>query len=111
MPKRALILWGGWEGHHPAAIAGIFERALQGSKKVSGDVPDENAIVFGGVSGHAGALRTAADLALEAWALVGTGEIDGRDFPHESHVSSKDNGGIARTCRRVLAIVASSAVK
>jgi len=40
-------------------------------------VHDENALVFGGVSGHAGLFGTAADLALEASALVGTGEING----------------------------------
>src|SRR5215204_4146613 len=30
MPKRALIVWGGWEGHEPEAVAGIFTDVLQG---------------------------------------------------------------------------------
>ena len=30
MPKRALIVWGGWEGHEPEAVAGIFNKVLKG---------------------------------------------------------------------------------
>lgn len=30
MSKRALIVWGGWDGHHPETIARIFERQLKG---------------------------------------------------------------------------------
>jgi type 1 glutamine amidotransferase len=30
MPKRALIVWGGWEGHEPEAVAGIFTEVLMG---------------------------------------------------------------------------------
>lgn len=28
MARRALILWGGWEGHEPRAVAGIFRSVL-----------------------------------------------------------------------------------
>src|SRR5438270_11938270 len=28
MKKHALIVWGGWEGHQPRAIAEVFERML-----------------------------------------------------------------------------------
>lgn len=28
MSKKALIVWGGWDGHHPKEIAGVFERTL-----------------------------------------------------------------------------------
>ena len=30
MPKRALIVWGGWEGHEPEATATIFADTLRG---------------------------------------------------------------------------------
>ncbi len=30
MPKSALIVWGGWEGHQPRQVAQIFERVLRG---------------------------------------------------------------------------------
>ncbi len=30
MPKRALIVYGGWEGHHPKRISEIFQAALEG---------------------------------------------------------------------------------
>jgi uncharacterized protein len=30
MPKRALIVWGGWEGHEPEAVATIFAGVLRG---------------------------------------------------------------------------------
>ncbi|MCY3020643.1 MAG: ThuA domain-containing protein [Planctomycetota bacterium] len=29
MSKKALIVWGGWEGHQPQAVAGILEKALK----------------------------------------------------------------------------------
>ncbi|MDQ3656788.1 MAG: ThuA domain-containing protein [Chloroflexota bacterium] len=29
MPKRALIVWGGWEGHEPEAVTGIFAGVLR----------------------------------------------------------------------------------
>ncbi len=29
MPKRALVVWGGWDGHHPKTIGEIFEGALK----------------------------------------------------------------------------------
>lgn len=28
MARKALIVWGGWEGHHPAQVAEIFRRVL-----------------------------------------------------------------------------------
>ncbi|SPF78443.1 ThuA domain-containing protein [Pseudoprimorskyibacter insulae] len=30
MTRTALIVWGGWEGHHPSAVAGIFRKILEG---------------------------------------------------------------------------------
>lgn len=30
MPKRALIVWGGWEGHEPDRVAALFEEILTG---------------------------------------------------------------------------------
>ena len=29
MSKEALIVWGGWDGHEPEQVAGVFERELQ----------------------------------------------------------------------------------
>ena len=29
MARKALIVWGGWDGHQPELVAGIFERALK----------------------------------------------------------------------------------
>ena len=29
MPRKALIVWGGWDGHQPQQVAGIFERVLK----------------------------------------------------------------------------------
>jgi uncharacterized protein len=29
MSKKALIVWGGWDGHYPKEVAGIFERLLR----------------------------------------------------------------------------------
>ena len=29
MSKQALIVWGGWDGHQPKQVAGIFERVLK----------------------------------------------------------------------------------
>ena len=29
MGKRALIVYGGWDGHHPAAVAGLFRQLLE----------------------------------------------------------------------------------
>lgn len=28
--KRALIVWGGWDGHEPEQVAGVFEKILKG---------------------------------------------------------------------------------
>ncbi|MDQ2831331.1 MAG: ThuA domain-containing protein [Chloroflexota bacterium] len=30
-PKRALIIWGGWAGHEPEQVAGVFADGLRGS--------------------------------------------------------------------------------
>src|ERR1043166_4801483 len=30
MSKKALIVWGGWMGHEPDKVAGLFEKALKG---------------------------------------------------------------------------------
>ncbi len=29
MPRRALIVWGGWEGHEPARVAALFEEMIR----------------------------------------------------------------------------------
>jgi len=29
MTKRALILWGGWDGHEPQAVAQVFQGILE----------------------------------------------------------------------------------
>ena len=29
MPRKALIVWGGWDGHQPQQVAAIFERVLK----------------------------------------------------------------------------------
>lgn len=31
MAKKALIVWGGWDGHSPKAVADIFEKLLKGA--------------------------------------------------------------------------------
>jgi CubicO group peptidase (beta-lactamase class C family) len=68
-------------GYRPAPtlhdrIAPTSNSALQGNKLVHGEVHDENALIFGGVSGHAGLFGTAPDLAVLASALAGNGEIN-----------------------------------
>ncbi len=30
MSKKALIVWGGWDGHEPEQIAGLFQEILEG---------------------------------------------------------------------------------
>jgi CubicO group peptidase (beta-lactamase class C family) len=69
-------------GYRPAPtlrdrIAPTSNSALQGKKLVHGEVHDENALVFGGVSGHAGLFGTASDLAIPASALATNGEVKG----------------------------------
>lgn len=56
--KRRIVPSGMWRG-----------------KPVPGDVNDQNAVVFGGVAGHAGVFSTATDLALfaRAWLREGAG--------------------------------------
>ena len=69
-------------GYLPAAtmkdrIAPTANSAIQSPNRTVGAVHDENALVFGGVSGHAGLFGTAPDLAIIASALALNGEIGG----------------------------------
>ncbi|HEX6104581.1 MAG TPA: serine hydrolase domain-containing protein [Gemmatimonadales bacterium] len=62
----------------------IVPSGMWRGKPVSGDVNDQNAVVFGGVAGHAGLFSTAADLAVfaQAWLRGGAG-------PHGPWVSKE----------------------
>lgn len=58
-------------------IAATSNSGLQGKNLWAGMVHDENAFVYGQVSGHAGLFGTAPDLAIAASALATNGEVMG----------------------------------
>lgn len=69
--KRALIVWGGWEGHQPRQVAEIFERVL---REEGFDVQSHNSLK----PCQDEQLLKAIDLFVPVWTMAGPGDDLGK---------------------------------
>jgi type 1 glutamine amidotransferase len=65
--KRALIVWGGWDGHQPRQVAEIFQRVL---REEGFDVESHNSLQ----PCHDEQLLKSIDLFVPVWTMAGPGD-------------------------------------
>jgi len=63
---------------HAHRVAATANSSIRPGRVLVGEVHDENAWAFGGISGHAGLFATAQDLGVLGVALAGDGHTEGR---------------------------------